>query len=143
MSHDAVEFVLKAVEMVAEHGWKLLPQVRKGKQKHCDNCTEMSFSTSLCWFAFSWPIENRVRRHVRRGKPKLPPADTGCTCDYIEKATEKKKKTDAAEQRCASLQDCCSYGSLLVTSVIIFSLSVLFSICSTLRLENGSIENTR
>ena len=29
MSHDAVEFVLKAVEMVAEHGWKLLPQVDK------------------------------------------------------------------------------------------------------------------
>ena len=29
MSHDAVEFVLKAVEMVAEHGWKLLPQVQK------------------------------------------------------------------------------------------------------------------
>jgi len=29
MSHDAVEFVLKAVEMVAEHGWKLLPQVHK------------------------------------------------------------------------------------------------------------------
>lgn len=27
MSHDAVEFVLKAVEMVAEHGWMLLPQV--------------------------------------------------------------------------------------------------------------------
>lgn len=92
MSHDAVEFVLKAVEMVAEHGWKLLPQVRKGKQKHCDNCTEMSFSTSLCWVTFSWPIENRVRRHVRRGKPKLPPADTGCTCDYIEKPTEKKKR---------------------------------------------------
>ena len=31
MSHDAVEFVLKAVEMVAEHGWKLLPQVHKKK----------------------------------------------------------------------------------------------------------------
>ena len=29
MSHDAVEFVLKAVDMVAEHGWKLLPQVQK------------------------------------------------------------------------------------------------------------------
>ena len=29
MSHDAVEFVLKAVEMVTEHGWKLLPQVQK------------------------------------------------------------------------------------------------------------------
>jgi len=36
MSHDAVEFVLKAVEMVAEHGWKLLPQVHK-KEKLCDN----------------------------------------------------------------------------------------------------------
>ena len=29
MSHDAMEFVLKAVDMVAEHGWKLLPQVQK------------------------------------------------------------------------------------------------------------------
>ena len=27
MSDDAIEFVLKAVKMVAEHGWKLLPQV--------------------------------------------------------------------------------------------------------------------
>ena len=36
MSHDAVEFVLKAVAMVAEHGWKLLTQVQK-KEKHCGN----------------------------------------------------------------------------------------------------------
>ena len=28
MSDDATEFVLKAVKMVAEHGWKLLPQVK-------------------------------------------------------------------------------------------------------------------
>ncbi|KAL9973375.1 hypothetical protein ACROYT_G019827 [Oculina patagonica] len=38
MSHDAVEFVLKAVEMVAEHGWKLLPQYmfnpETGEWKH-------------------------------------------------------------------------------------------------------------
>ena len=27
MCDDAVEFVLKAVKMVVEHGWKLLPQV--------------------------------------------------------------------------------------------------------------------
>ena len=27
MSDDGVDFVLKAVSMVAEHGWKLLPQV--------------------------------------------------------------------------------------------------------------------
>lgn len=29
MSDDSVEFVIKAVKMVAEHGWKLLPQVIK------------------------------------------------------------------------------------------------------------------
>ena len=28
-SDDSVEFVIKAVKMVAEHGWKLLPQVIK------------------------------------------------------------------------------------------------------------------
>ena len=28
MSDTTVEFVLKAVKMVAEHGWKLLPQVK-------------------------------------------------------------------------------------------------------------------
>ena len=27
MSDDAVHFVLEAVKMVAEHGWKLLPRV--------------------------------------------------------------------------------------------------------------------
>ena len=29
MSDDSVEFVIKAVKMVAEHGWKILPQVIK------------------------------------------------------------------------------------------------------------------
>ena len=29
MSDDSVELVIKAVKMVAEHGWKLLPQVIK------------------------------------------------------------------------------------------------------------------
>ena len=27
MADDSVEFVIKAVKMVAEHGWELLPQV--------------------------------------------------------------------------------------------------------------------
>ena len=29
MSNDGIDFVLKAVSMVAEHGWKLLPQVAR------------------------------------------------------------------------------------------------------------------
>ena len=35
MSDDAVDFVLEAVKMVAEHGWKLLPQVNEAKSWFC------------------------------------------------------------------------------------------------------------
>ena len=35
MSDHAVDFVLEAVKMVAEHGWKLLPQVNGTKSWFC------------------------------------------------------------------------------------------------------------
>ena len=39
MSEDAVDFVLKAVKMVAEHGWKLLPQVKQCPYKRKTVCS--------------------------------------------------------------------------------------------------------
>jgi len=37
MSDDAIMFVVEAVAMVAEHGWKLLPQVIVGSVSHEDH----------------------------------------------------------------------------------------------------------
>lgn len=47
MSDDAVDFVLEAVKMVAEHGWKLLPQYmfnpETGEWKHRTHQVIQSF----------------------------------------------------------------------------------------------------
>ena len=51
MCDDAVEFVLKAVGMVAENGWKLLPQVNSpGGQ--CKIVTLMKLFQKVQWKTF-------------------------------------------------------------------------------------------
>jgi len=66
MSDDSVEFVIKAVKMVAEHGWKLLPQVIK---------YNLSSGLALLWWVGrrgSWQtLEDRGWERGGEGK-KVP-----------------------------------------------------------------------
>ena len=45
MCDDAVEFVLQAVKMVAQYGWKLLPQVKKSTLR--DALTQIVFDGTI------------------------------------------------------------------------------------------------
>lgn len=70
----------------------------------------MSFLTSLCQFAMSWPIENHVRRHVRPRKPNLSSQTQAArvvVCDQIDKLQTCRltEKSDGL-----SSDDCCGYG---------------------------------
>lgn len=56
MSDGAVEFVLKAVELVAEHGWKLLPQVKRTRYKMC-NCYPLKNS-----YGVAFAKESRIKK---------------------------------------------------------------------------------
>ena len=100
MNDDTAHFVLEAVDMVATHGWKLLPQVRK---------TSYTTSNLIIWLTFKIDInhEQCIQSHVLF-IDLCPPVQCGTTIRSFPQAPCKRTLlANINTQHCWMLHGAC------------------------------------